>query len=93
VLRLRRLLDDADSGLLVTRAPGYQLLVTASDTDALLFEAMVRDGRRVFAAGDPPGAASQLAEALALWHGRPLADVPPTPLVETEAGARSWPAH
>src|SRR5580693_7169852 len=38
VLRLRRLLDGADSGLLVTRAPGYQLLVTASDTDALLFE-------------------------------------------------------
>ena len=85
VLRLRRLLDDADSGLLVTRAPGYQLLVTASDTDALLFEAMVRDGRRAFAAGDPPGAASQLAEALALWHGRPLADVPPTPLIEAEA--------
>ena len=85
VLRLRRLLDDADSGLLVTRAPGYQLLVTASDTDALLFEAMVREGRRAFAAGDPPGAASQLAEALALWHGRPLADVPPTPLIEAEA--------
>src|SRR6516164_8247029 len=46
VLRLRRLMADADSSLLVTRAPGYQLQVTTADTDALLFEAMVRDGRR-----------------------------------------------
>jgi DNA-binding SARP family transcriptional activator len=85
VLRLRRLMDDEDSRLLVTRAPGYQLLLTPSDTDALVFEAMVRDGRRAFAAGDPEAAASQLIEALALWHGQPLADVPPTSLVEAEA--------
>jgi DNA-binding SARP family transcriptional activator/Tfp pilus assembly protein PilF len=85
VLRLRRLLDDADSTLLVTRAPGYQLRVGPADTDAQLFETMVRDGRRALAAGDPEGAASQLAEALMLWHGSPLADVPPAPLVEAEA--------
>src|SRR5215468_6155727 len=85
VLRLRRLIDDPDGELLVTRAPGYQLRVAADDTDALLFEAMVRDGRRAFAAGDPAGAASRLTEALGLWYGRPLADVPPTPLVEAEA--------
>jgi DNA-binding SARP family transcriptional activator len=85
VLRLRRLLGDADSSLLVTRAPGYQLKVAAADTDALRFEAMVRDGRRVFGSGDPQGAARQLTEALALWYGRPLADVRATPLVEAEA--------
>jgi DNA-binding SARP family transcriptional activator/Tfp pilus assembly protein PilF len=85
VLRLRRLLGDADSGLLVTRAPGYQLRVAAADTDALLFEALVRDGRRVFGSGDPQGAASKLTEALALWHGHPLADVRATLLVEAEA--------
>jgi DNA-binding SARP family transcriptional activator/Tfp pilus assembly protein PilF len=85
VLRLRRLMDSADSGLLVTRAPGYQLRVTSADTDALLFEAMLRDGRRAFAAGDPERAAGQLTEALGLWNGRPLADVPSTPLVEAEA--------
>ena len=78
-------MDDEGSRLLVTRAPGYQLLLTPSDTDALVFEAMVRDGRRALAAGEPQGAASQLTEALALWHGPPLADVPPTPLVEAEA--------
>src|ERR1700749_3411770 len=56
VLRLRRLMDDPDGHLLVTRAPGYLLRVAGDDTDALLFEAMVRDGRRAFAAGDPGGA-------------------------------------
>ena len=85
VLRLRRLMADPDGKLLVTRAPGYQLRVSGDDTDALAFEAMVRDGRRAFAAGDPERAASRLTEALALWYGRPLADVPPTPLVEAEA--------
>ena len=85
VLRLRRLMESADSGLLVTRAPGYQLRVTSADTDALLFEAMLREGRRAFAAGDPERAAGQLTEALGLWNGRPLADVPSTPLVEAEA--------
>ncbi len=85
VLRLRRLLGDTDSTVLVTRAPGYLLRLGPADTDAQVFEALVREGRRAYAAGDPERAAAQLAEALALWHGSPLADVPPTPLVETEA--------
>jgi DNA-binding SARP family transcriptional activator len=85
VLRLRRLLGDTDSTVLVTRAPGYQLRVGPADTDCQVFEALVREGRRAYAAGDPERAAAQLAEALALWHGSPLADIPPTPLVETEA--------
>ena len=46
----------------------------------------MRDGRQAYAADDPERAAGLLAEALALWHGRPLADVPPTPLTEAEAG-------
>jgi DNA-binding SARP family transcriptional activator len=85
VLRLRRLLGEADSGLLVTRAPGYQLRLAPEDTDAQLFEAMVRNGRRTFTAGDAEGAARALTEALDLWHGKPLADVPATALVEAEA--------
>jgi DNA-binding SARP family transcriptional activator len=85
VLRLRRLLEDADSTLLVTRAPGYQLRIGAADSDVQVFEAMVRDGRRALAAGEAEAAATRLAEALALWHGSPLADVPQTPLVEVEA--------
>jgi DNA-binding SARP family transcriptional activator len=85
VLRLRRLLGDTDSTLLATRAPGYLLRLAAQDTDAQVFEALVREGRRAYSAGNPEQAAAQLAEALALWHGSPLADVPATTLVETEA--------
>jgi DNA-binding SARP family transcriptional activator len=85
VLRLRRLLGDTDSTLLVTRAPGYLLRLAPGDTDAQVFETSFRQGGRAYAAGDPERAAAQLAEALALWRGSPLADVPATTLVETEA--------
>ena len=53
VLRLRRLMGDADSTLLVTRAPGYQLRIAAGDSDAQLFETLVGEGRRALAAGRP----------------------------------------
>src|ERR1700691_2243143 len=85
VLRLRRLLGDTNGTLLVTRAPGYLLRLAPGDTDAQVFEALVREGGRAYAAGHPEQAAAQLAEALALWHGSPLADVPSTTLIETEA--------
>src|SRR6516162_7882614 len=61
VLRLRRLLGDTDSTLLVTRSPGYLLRLSPGDTDAQVFEEMVREGRRSYAAGDPERAAGQLA--------------------------------
>ncbi len=86
VLRLRRMIGDSDGSVLITRSPGYQLRVQADEIDAYLFESMVREGRRVLAANEPERAAGQLAEALALWRGSALADVPRTPLVEAEAG-------
>jgi DNA-binding SARP family transcriptional activator/tetratricopeptide (TPR) repeat protein len=85
VLRLRRLLGESGGAPLVTRAPGYQLRVGSADTDVRLFEATVRDGRRALAAGDPERAAGHLAEALALWRGSPLADVPRSTMVAAEA--------
>jgi len=84
VLRLRRLMGDTDGALLRTRAPGYQLRLGEAGSDLQVFEGLVHDGRRALAAGDAEGAAGLLAEALALWRGSPLADVPPTPLVEIE---------
>jgi DNA-binding SARP family transcriptional activator len=89
VLRLRRLIGDTDSTILVTRTPGYLLRLAPGDTDADVFETLVREGSRAYAAGDPERAAAQLAEALALWRGSPLADVPATRLVETEASRLS----
>jgi DNA-binding SARP family transcriptional activator len=85
VLRLRRLLGDAEGRVLVTRAPGYQLLLDPGELDAERFEALAAEGRRALAAHDPQRAAELLAEALALWHGRALADVPPSALVTAEA--------
>jgi DNA-binding SARP family transcriptional activator len=85
VLRLRQLLGEGGKALLVTRSPGYQLRIGPADTDVRQFEATVREGRTALAAGDSSLAAGHLAEALALWRGSPLADVPRSPLVESES--------
>jgi DNA-binding SARP family transcriptional activator len=85
VLRLRRMLGEDGGKLLVTRSPGYQLRVGTADTDVRQFEAMVLDGRNALAAGNPSDAAGLLAQALALWRGSPLADVPRSALVSREA--------
>ncbi len=86
VFRLRRVLGDPDGHVLTTRAPGYQLLLEPGDLDAERFEALAGQGRQALSAGDPGRAAGLLAEALGLWRGRALADVPPTALVTAEAG-------
>jgi len=85
VLRLRRLLGDTDGQVLTTRAPGYQLLVDPGDLDAGRFEALVGQGRQALNSGNFRRAAEVLAEALALWRGRALADVPPSELIRAEA--------
>jgi DNA-binding SARP family transcriptional activator len=86
VLRLRRLLGDPEGQVLTTRAPGYQMLLDPGDLDAERFEALAGQGRRALAAGDFERAGGVLAEALRLWRGRALADVPPSALVTAEAG-------
>ncbi len=85
VLRLRRALGDPEGRVLTTRAPGYQLLLDPVELDAGRFEALAGQGRRALAAGDCLRAAELLAEALGLWRGRALADVPPSALVTAEA--------
>jgi DNA-binding SARP family transcriptional activator len=85
VLRLRRLLGDPEGHVLITRAPGYQLLVQPGDVDAELFETLVAAGRNALGDGDGSFAAEELAKALELWRGRALADLAPSPLVAAEA--------
>jgi DNA-binding SARP family transcriptional activator len=85
VLRLRRLLGEAEGRTLTTRPPGYQLRLDPNDLDARSFEELISQGRQVLAAGDPRRAAAVLAEALSLWRGPALADVPPSNLVTAEA--------
>ena len=91
---LRRLLGDPEGSVLATRAPGYQLRLAADDLDARSFELSVTQGMQALGAGDPQRASVVLAEALALWRGTALADVPPSPLVTAEAGrwrSHAWP--
>jgi DNA-binding SARP family transcriptional activator/tetratricopeptide (TPR) repeat protein len=85
VSRLRRRLDDRPGRILVTQSPGYQLLVGAGELDLLRFEELVAGGRQAVRDGALERAAGWFGEALGLWRGPALADVPSCPLVDSEA--------
>ncbi|MGW3425759.1 BTAD domain-containing putative transcriptional regulator [Streptomyces phaeochromogenes] len=72
VARLRRALGkDA-----ITSEPGgYRLTATPEDVDLFVFERLVREGRAQLDEA-PETAARTLREALALWRGPALADLP-----------------
>ncbi|MFE9018439.1 BTAD domain-containing putative transcriptional regulator [Streptomyces sp. NPDC007808] len=71
--RLRRALG-ADA---VTSAQGgYRLAAAPDDIDLHRFERLVGEGTRALADGDPAKAAVVLDDALALWRGPALADLP-----------------
>ncbi|MFD9070705.1 BTAD domain-containing putative transcriptional regulator [Streptomyces lasiicapitis] len=62
-----------------TTATGYRLAVSPDDVDAHLFERLAREGRLALSSGDHPRAAALLKEALGLWRGPALADLPGAP--------------
>src|ERR671928_254484 len=72
VSQLRKLLSP---GTLETAPPGYRLVVDPETVDLLRFERLAVRGRTALAAGDAATAAQELAAALALWRGPPLADL------------------
>ena len=92
VHQLKKVIGDTERRILVYRAPGYMLLVAPGDLDIQQFESLAAEGRSALAAGDPERAAAQLGAALGLWRGPLLADVVPTPLLETHArrAAEQW---
>jgi DNA-binding SARP family transcriptional activator len=71
---LRRLLGEDAAGTLLTRRPGYTLLVGTDSLDLFRFQSAVHAGRAVMQT-DPATAAARFTEALALWRGRPFADL------------------
>jgi DNA-binding SARP family transcriptional activator len=85
VHRLRGLIGDPDGRVLETRAPGYRVVVDHDELDAGRFTRLVAAGRRALADGAAARAVELLSEALDLFHGPPLADVPFSDLVATEA--------
>ncbi|MFH8768367.1 BTAD domain-containing putative transcriptional regulator [Streptomyces sp. NPDC017958] len=71
--RLRRALG-ADA---VTSAEGgYRLAAAPDDVDLGRFDRLTGEGLGALADGDPAKAAAVLDDALALWHGPALADLP-----------------
>jgi len=76
--RLRKTLEfggsEPEKEIVRTRANGYVLEVAPGEVDADRFERLVDEGRGALAAADPEHAGTLLQEALALWHGPPLAD-------------------
>jgi DNA-binding SARP family transcriptional activator/tetratricopeptide (TPR) repeat protein len=82
---VRRALGDSSGETLVTRAPGYELRTRRGELDCHHFEDLATRGRQAFGDGAFELAATRLGEALALWRGPALADVPASPTVQAEA--------
>ncbi|MET8201279.1 BTAD domain-containing putative transcriptional regulator [Micromonospora taraxaci] len=78
VSRLRQTLP-AEQNPIEFHPAGYRLVVDPEDVDAYRFERRAEAGRRALAGGDWPRAATVLREALGLWGGPALADVPGAP--------------
>jgi DNA-binding SARP family transcriptional activator len=74
VSQLRKALKPAGDDMLVTRPPGYALLVPRDGLDLWRFERGLEDGERALRA-DPQRALDALTQALAEWRGAPLVDV------------------
>lgn len=86
VSRLRRVLEPDrrprdPATVLVTRPPGYGLMVADDDLDASRFTAEAAAGAAALAAGDASGALELLTRCLGRWRGAVLADVADAPFV------------
>jgi DNA-binding SARP family transcriptional activator/tetratricopeptide (TPR) repeat protein len=93
VHRLRKeVIGDAEGRILVHRAPGYLLQVGPGDVDLQEFEALVGQGRAELTAGRADRAAEVLGEALGLWRGELLADVPRSAalVIHAERATELW---
>ena len=76
IQRLRSTLGPAGAGLVGTRPPGYLIQLGHGELDVRQFGVLAEKGQAAAEAGDWTQAASLLRQALALWRGEPLADVP-----------------
>src|ERR1051325_2420881 len=61
--------------LLATQHPGYLIDGTRDQLDATEFEELATRGRAELLRGEAEAASASLADALAAWRGRALADV------------------
>src|SRR6185437_9575387 len=85
IQRLRSALGPAGASLIGTRPPGYVLQLGDSGFDLREVGVLAARGRASAQAGSWSHAAGLLAEALGLWRGEALADVPSQLLRQREA--------
>ncbi|WP_343243965.1 BTAD domain-containing putative transcriptional regulator [Streptomyces sp. SID13726] len=83
--RLRRALG---AGAVDSVEGGYRLAAGAEEIDLHRFERLTGDGLRALGDGDPAKAAVVLDDALALWRGPALADLPDRTAEAARAEAR-----
>ncbi|WP_081241108.1 AfsR/SARP family transcriptional regulator, partial [Streptomyces viridosporus] len=91
ILQLRRRLGTAmgsDAGtakdVLATRHGGYLLRIPPERSDVHAYERLVAAGRAAFDADDHRRAADSFRQALGLWRGPALVDVPMGPVLRIE---------
>jgi DNA-binding SARP family transcriptional activator/Tfp pilus assembly protein PilF len=74
VARLRKLLGGGE--LIQSRPEGYVIAVAPGDVDVGRFELLLGRARDAAGRGDRDAESGMLGQALGLWRGEPLADVP-----------------
>jgi DNA-binding SARP family transcriptional activator len=84
-MRLRRALGDRQNGfqLVRTRPNGYLLEIKSDRVDVGAFHQLLERARRANASGDMVGESALLTEALGLWRGPALLDIPSESLQRT----------
>jgi DNA-binding SARP family transcriptional activator len=78
-------LDPPGKPLLATKPPGYLLQAGPEQVDVEVFERLVRQGRDLKDKDHPHQAAAILSQALDMWTGPALADVPQGTLLQAHA--------
>ncbi|GAT65044.1 transcriptional regulator, SARP family [Planomonospora sphaerica] len=85
---LRKLLspDDPRSAPITTHGAGYLITLRPDDLDLLVFQDLVRHGRRAAREGDPETACRCFEQALGLWRGDALQDAGGSGVLDRAAG-------
>lgn len=92
ILNLRKLFavatgmpsERVSRSVLVTKTAGYLLHSTAGVLDVHRYHDLVKDGRDALSAGDDRAGVRRLSDALQLWRGPALVDVPVGPVLESK---------
>jgi DNA-binding SARP family transcriptional activator len=84
VCRLRRLMVPSGPGPIITRSPGYVVMVAEGELDLHRFERLVADAGDARERGDHQRASRRLRDALAQWRG-PALDGLESPLLRAAA--------